>query len=254
MKYLITESQYRMLIEQRVKGEKITPEKYVTHTSNPVNRNNISKTGLQASLGECYLIYADSNYGEDEECVPAVFATNSIKKKDLFDSTYDDDVWIINTEIAGVQWYNDAHFEGGDYKHIVTFEDIPVEAIKLVYKGTGRDSWGSHHDETELTLTESKVDVMKKYLNDMLDRESENWSVAKFSFREMGISTESGRILFNYSTNNNNYGELSNILYISLEIINMVESFLPLMDEYYIAEWFSKKYNRRVDEVIIQEE
>lgn len=170
MKFIITESQYRTLQEQRVKGEQVSPEKYVAHTSNPINRDNISKTGLQVSLGECYLIYADSNYGEDEECVPAVFATNSIKKKDLFDSTYDDDIWVIDTEIAGVQWYNDAHFEGGDYKHIVTFEDIPVEAIRLVYKGTGRDSWGTHKDETELTLTESLEDELidnhlKKYID-----------------------------------------------------------------------------------------
>ena len=151
MKYIITESQYKTLLEQRVRGEEVTPGKYVVHTSNPSNRDNISTTGLQVSLGECYLIYADSNYGEDEECVPAVFATDSIKKKDMFDSTYDDDVWIIDTERAGVQWYRDAHFEGGDYKHIVTFEDIPVDAIKLVYKGTGRDTWGQHNDKTELT-------------------------------------------------------------------------------------------------------
>lgn len=155
MRYIITESQYQKLQEQRVKGEEITPEKYVVHTSNPVNRDNIYITGLQVSLGECYMIYADSNYGEDEECVPAIFATNSIKKKDLFDSTYDDDIWVIDTEIARVQWYKDAHFDGGDTKHIVTFENIPVEAIKLVHEGTGRDSWGSHHDDTELTLTES---------------------------------------------------------------------------------------------------
>jgi len=154
MRYIITESQYQKLQEQRVKGEEVTPEKYVVHTSNPLNRDNISTTGLQVSLGECYLIYADSNYGEDEECVPAIFATNSIKKKDMFDSTYDDDIWVINTEIAGVQWYKDAHFDGGDTKHIVTFKDIPVEAIKLVQEGTGGDTWNHHDDETELTLTE----------------------------------------------------------------------------------------------------
>ena len=124
--------------EQRVKGEEVTPEKYVAHSSNPVNRKNISITGLQVSLGECYSIYADSNYEKVDECVPAIFATNSLKKKDLFDSTYDDDIWVIDTEIAGVQWYKDAHFEGGDYKHIVTFENIPVDVIKLIYKGTGK--------------------------------------------------------------------------------------------------------------------
>lgn len=160
MKIVITESQYKKLQEQRVKGEEITPDKYVVHSSNPSNRENISTTGLQTSLGECYLIYADSNYGEDDECVPAIFATNSIKKKDLFDSTYDDDIWVIDTERANVQWYKDAHFDGEDTKHIVTFEDIPVDAIRLIYKGTGGDTWNHHDDETELTISEMiKLDI-----------------------------------------------------------------------------------------------
>ena len=160
MKIVITESQYKKLQEQRVKGEEITPDKYVVHTSNPSNRDSIKEYGIRAVLGECYLIYADSNYGEEDECVPAVFATNSIKKKDLFDSTYDDDIWVIDTERADVQWYKDAHFDGGDTKHIVTFENIPVDAIRLIYKGTGGDTWNHHDDETELTISEMiKLDI-----------------------------------------------------------------------------------------------
>jgi hypothetical protein len=160
MKIVITESQYKKLQEQRVKGEEVTPGRYVVHSSNPSNRDNISTTGLQTYLGECYLIYADSNYGEDDECVPAVFATDSLKKKDMFDSTYDDDIWVIDTERANVQWYKDAHFDGGDTKHIVTFENIPVDAIRLIYKGTGGDTWNHHDDETELTISEMiKLDI-----------------------------------------------------------------------------------------------
>jgi hypothetical protein len=160
MKIVITESQYKKLQEQRVKGEEITPDKYVVHTSNPSNRDSIKEYGIRAVLGECYLIYADSNYGEEDECVPAVFDTNSVKKKELFDSTYDDDVWVIDTERANVQWYKDAHFDGGDTKHIVTFEDIPVDAIRLIYKGTGGDTWNHHDDETELTISEMiKLDI-----------------------------------------------------------------------------------------------
>ena len=143
MKLVITEQQHKLLIEQRVKGDSITPGKYVVHSSNPSNRDSIMEFGIRAVLGECYLIYADSNYEEDEECVPAVFATDSLKKKDLFDSTYDDDLWVIDTERANVQWYKDTHFDFGDYKHIVTFEDIPVESIRLVYKGTGRNTLDS---------------------------------------------------------------------------------------------------------------
>jgi hypothetical protein len=160
MKIVITESQYKKLQEQRVKGEEVTPGRYVVHSSNPSNRDNISTTGLQVSLGECYLIYADSNYEEDEECVPAIFATDSIKKKDMFDSTYDDDIWVIDTERARVQWYKDAHFDGGDTKHIVTFEDVPADAVRLIYKGTGGDTWNHHDEEEELTLSEMiKLDI-----------------------------------------------------------------------------------------------
>jgi hypothetical protein len=59
-------------------------------------------------------------------------------KKYRFDSTYDDDVWLINTECANVKWYRDKHFDFGPYKHIVTFENISPECIKLIYKGTGK--------------------------------------------------------------------------------------------------------------------
>ena len=75
-------------------------------------------------------------------------ATDSENKDDWFYSTWDDDVWRIDTEIANVKWFKDRHFdyenmEHLDYvenKHIVTFEDIKPEALKLVYKGTGKDN------------------------------------------------------------------------------------------------------------------
>ena len=161
MKIIITELQYKLLQEQRVKGDEITPGKYVVHSSNKSNRDSIMDYGIRAVLGDCYLTHAASEYSDDEECVPAVFATDSLKKKDMFDSTYDDDIWVIDTERAGVQWYKDAHFDGGDYKHhIVTFEDIPVNAIRLIYKGTGQDIWNTQDDERELTLSEMiKLDI-----------------------------------------------------------------------------------------------
>jgi hypothetical protein len=103
-------------------------------------------------------------------------------------------------------------------------------------------------------ITESQVDTMKKYMFDILDKDSNSWNVEHFKFREMMISDESGDVLFNYSTNNENYGEMSDFLSISPKLIRKVEAFLPLMDEYYISEWFSQKYNRRVDEVMIEDE
>lgn len=159
MKIKITESQYVRLQEQKVKGEEITPGKYVVHSSNKSNRDSIMDYGIRTGLGDCYLTHAASEYSDEEECVPAVFATNSLKKRDMFDSTYDDDIWVIDTERANVQWYKDAHFDD-KYKHIVTFDDIPRDSIKLIHKGTGQDIWNTQDDEKELTLSEMiKLDI-----------------------------------------------------------------------------------------------
>jgi hypothetical protein len=127
-------------------GKKHKPSKFVYHKSPPLVRDSILKSGLLVSVGDCYKTYSQ-NFSE-EECVPAVFATDSENKDEWFESTWDDDVWMINTECAGVTWYKDDHFE--DYeegqpifsnnKHIVTFEDISPDCIKLIYEGTGEDN------------------------------------------------------------------------------------------------------------------
>ena len=104
-------------------------------------------------------------------------------------------------------------------------------------------------------ITESQVDVMKKYLYDILDKDSESWDVERFKFREMRVTDESGDVLFNYSTNNEMYqGEMSDILTISPKLLRKIEGFLPVMDEYYISDWFSEKYKRIVDEIMINDE
>ena len=116
-------------------GKEITPNKIVIHKSNPKFRDKIIEQGLKASAGECYKIYA----GYGEKCIPAIFATNSTNKRAWFDSTYDDDVWAINTNlIPNIKWYKDSHFESSK-KHIVTFDNIPPEAIELMSEGTGRN-------------------------------------------------------------------------------------------------------------------
>ena len=102
-------------------GKEIIPNKIVIHKSNPKVRDRISNDGLKARAGECYKIYA----GYGEKCIPAIFATNSTNKRAWFDSTYDDDIWAINTEmIPDVKWYKDRHFDSTK-KHIVTFDNIP---------------------------------------------------------------------------------------------------------------------------------
>ena len=123
-------------------GDEHTPGRYVVHKSPPQWRKNIKLTGLQVSVGECYENHAMGLYGEwYTECQPAIFATDSLNEEDMFDSTYNDDTWLIDTECAGVTWYIDAHFEFNDHiHHIVTFEDISPDCLKLIHKGTGK-SW-----------------------------------------------------------------------------------------------------------------
>jgi hypothetical protein len=116
-------------------GKEITPNNIVVHKSNPLSRDKILEQGLKVRAGECYKTYA----GYGEKCIPAIFATNSTNKRAWFDSTYDDDVWYIDTTmIPEVKWFKDRHYESRS-KHIVTFQDIPKEAITLKYEGSGKD-------------------------------------------------------------------------------------------------------------------
>lgn len=114
-------------------GKEITPNSIIVHKSNPMFRDKIMEEGLKVRAGECYKIFV----GYGVKCKPAIFATNSTNKRAWFDSTYDDDIWFIDTRIIpDVKWYKDRHFESTK-KHIVTFQDIPKEAITLYYEGTG---------------------------------------------------------------------------------------------------------------------
>ena len=118
-------------------GKEVTPNNIVIHKSNPMFRDKIMENGLKVRAGECYKVYV----GYGVKCKPAIFATNSTNKRAWFDSTYDDDIWEINTEmIPDVKWYKDRHFESIK-KHIVTFQNIPSEALTLKYEGSGRNDF-----------------------------------------------------------------------------------------------------------------
>ena len=140
----LQESIRRILREETYSpaGDEYIPDRYVVHKSNPVWRENIELTGLQVSVGECYQIYVNRNETDPNKikCTPVIFATDSLSKNEMFDSTYDDDIWLIDTECANVKWYRDKHFDFGPYKHIVTFENISPECIELIYKGTGESN------------------------------------------------------------------------------------------------------------------
>ena len=141
-------------------GKEIIPNSIVVHKSNPLWRKNILETGLQTSVGDCYSTYA----GYGEKCIPAIFATNSTNKRAWFDSTYDDDIWEINTEmIPDVKWYKDRHFESIK-KHIVTFQNIPSEALTLKYEGSGRNDFLEESMSEELSNEKpSFLSAIKKF-------------------------------------------------------------------------------------------
>jgi len=132
---IIQESIRRILKEEDYSpaGKEIIPNSIIVHKSNPMFRDKIMEQGLKVRAGECYKTYV----GYGVKCKPAIFATNTTNKRAWFDSTYDDDIWFIDTRmIPDVKWYKDRHFESTK-KHIVTFQDIPKEAITLKYEGTG---------------------------------------------------------------------------------------------------------------------
>ena len=143
-------------------GNEIIPNRIIVHKSNPMFRDNIMSEGLKAKAGECYRIYV----GYGTKCKPAIFATNSTNKRAWFDSTYDDDIWFIDTtKIPDVKWFKDRHFESTK-KHIVTFDNIPPEALTLKYEGTGKGD--------EFLVKENVDDVEKnlKVINLLLSQVS----------------------------------------------------------------------------------
>lgn len=143
-------------------GKEITPNKIVIHKSTPKNRDRILEQGLKVRAGECYKTYA----GYGEKCIPAIFATNSVNKRAWFNSSYDDDIWEIDTTmIPDVKWYKDNHYEPTK-KHIVTFENIPSEALTLKYEGTESGLMRESKNESK------NINAAKEIINSMFDNVS----------------------------------------------------------------------------------
>ena len=160
-------------------GKEITPNQIVVHKSNPMFRDKIMENGLKVRAGECYKVYV----GYGVKCKPAIFATNSTNKRAWFDSTYDDDIWFIDTTmIPDVKWFKDRHFESRS-KHIVTFQDIPKEAITLKYEGTGssEDILKSWPEDSPNRLQESIRSILREdsLKNDLMESEDKKLNLVK---------------------------------------------------------------------------
>ncbi len=110
--------------------EEVKPNQFVYHTSNPGSRDKISKQGLIPQGMSAAWLSNTNIKGK------VIFVVNSDNRKDWWDSTYDDDIYKIDTTNLKNKWYVDPNFDLKD-KRIITFENIPTKSIKLIHKGTG---------------------------------------------------------------------------------------------------------------------
>ena len=219
----IQESIRRVLREEDYSpaGKEIIPNSIIVHKSNPMFRDKIMENGLKVRAGECYKIFV----GYGVKCKPAIFATNSTNKRAWFDSTYDDDIWFIDTRmIPDVKWYKDRHFESTK-KHIVTFQDIPKEAITLHYEGTGsgdvkkwdKDSPNLYEsikkilkEETEgidsfldeINSKHNMSDELKDFVKQFIEEsDCKRINFSRFKMGVMGLALESGVLINSVSLN-----------------------------------------------------
>jgi hypothetical protein len=210
-------------------GKEITPKEKVYHQSNPMFRNKIEKQGLKVRAGECYKIYA----GYGEKCIPAIFATNTSNKRAWFDSSYDDDVWEIDTtKTPNVKWYKDRHYESRS-KHIVTFENIPRDAIKLIYEGSGKDSGLM---ESENKFEHNDLSKYEKLLNDMVysvvDKELLCGIEIDSFFDSRYSEKPSLRLILKYKKNKFKPFTFHQT---RTEIKKMINDFFPIVNNVYVA-------------------
>jgi len=118
---------YRMFEMSKHKGDKVNLTT-VYHKSNPIFRDSIDNEGLKPMKGESYTIHSP-----DEINPPAIFGY--VGNIDYYDSTYDDDIWVIDTKGLNNEWFVDK--EVGE-SAVLTYTPIPRSALTLKYKGTGK--------------------------------------------------------------------------------------------------------------------
>lgn len=99
------------------------------HTSNPYYRAKILKEGLipkQETWGKAFGSDMNKELGDTK----AIF----LKKDEPYDNTYDDDIYEVNTSILDNKFIRDNYVGNAVY----TLTPIKLEALKLIYKGTGK--------------------------------------------------------------------------------------------------------------------
>jgi hypothetical protein len=109
--------------------------RYVWHVSNKIHRESIAKTGLIPQTFE------KSVWAQSPELYypPAIFVNNHDNYDEWFhldeskyipSTTFETDVWRIDTSKLDLKWYLDLN-KGGKSEYLYTKEMIPVESIQL---------------------------------------------------------------------------------------------------------------------------
>lgn len=126
--------------------------KYLFHKSSASIRNKILNEGLKATIGASTDIHSGH-----KNLQPGVFLFDGNKK--VYDSTYDDDIWVIDTsKLDKTKFIKDYdEFMYKTFGSVVYTEDISKTNIELIYKGSKKDS-------NEKSL-KTEIECIKKYLN-----------------------------------------------------------------------------------------
>lgn len=126
--------------------------KYLFHKSPFSIRNKILNEGLKATVGASTDIHSGH-----KNLQPGVFLFDG--NKQVYDSTYDDDIWVIDTsKLDKTKFIKDYdEFMYKTFGSVVYTEDISKTNIELIYKGSKKDS-------NEKSL-KTELECIKKYLN-----------------------------------------------------------------------------------------
>lgn len=103
------------------------------HKSNPLYRKQISENGLLPMVGDSYSAYYDNIPKHKLKPLIFMYDRNVIE----YNSTYDDDIWGIDIKKLNHKRIRKdmADTLNGCY---IYDKPIPVNAIRLIYKGSGK--------------------------------------------------------------------------------------------------------------------
>ena len=101
------------------------------HVSNPCNRKSILKNGLVPNMGACYKThYMEKVFGK------AIFL--STDKNNIFNSTWDDDIFEVDIPDELITVYEDVSMK---YPHVYVLDKIDNKYITCIYEGTGESTF-----------------------------------------------------------------------------------------------------------------